>query len=261
MDVYSYNVNGIRACVKKGFRDWMTEAKPTIVGLQEVRSPVDQVPEDLHGFDGFAHHFVAAEKKGYSGVGLLAAMEPDEVVTTMGEERFDVEGRFQLARFGKLTIVNVYVPNGTGPNRDLSRIPYKLDFTKRLFDILEAERSKGGRILVMGDYNTAHREIDIARPKANVKNSGFRPEEREEMDRILALGWTDTFRHFEKGPDHYTWWSQRFGVREKNIGWRIDYIMASPGAMKFVKGAAIHPMVMCSDHCPISVRLDDKVLK
>ena len=128
------------------------------------------------------------------------------------------------------------------------------------FDLLEADRAAGVPLLVMGDFNTAHREIDLARPKQNRETSGFRPEEREELDRWLREGWTDTFRHFEDGPGHYTWWSQRRGVRAKNIGWRIDYVLASPGAMPFLRRAEIHPEVQGSDHCPISVDLDPHIL-
>ncbi|MCZ7585437.1 MAG: exodeoxyribonuclease III [Deltaproteobacteria bacterium] len=201
-------------------------------------------------------------KKGYSGVGFYAKNEPDDYETSMGEAKFDVEGRYQSARFGKLRVVNVYVPNGTGPNRDLSRIPYKLAFSRLLFDLLEKEKKRGGRILVMGDFNTAHEEIDLARPKDNVKNSGFRPEERAEFSRWIGAGWVDTFRRFHPGaPGHYTWWTQRGGARERNVGWRIDYVLASPAAMKFVKAASIHPGVMSSDHCPIGVTLDPAILK
>jgi exodeoxyribonuclease-3 len=203
---------------------------------------------------------VSAERRGYSGVGLWSREAPDAVETTLGDPSFDTEGRLQIARFGALTVVNGYFPNGNGKNRDNGRVPYKLSFYRALFDRLEADRAAGRPILVMGDFNTAHREIDLARPKQNVKTSGFLEEEREEFDRWLRAGWVDTFRAFEPGEGHYTWWSQRFGVREKNIGWRIDYVLASEGAMKHVRQAKIHPDVRGSDHCPISVELDRKVL-
>jgi exodeoxyribonuclease-3 len=165
----------------------------------------------------------------------------------------------QIARFGRLVIANGYFPNGNGKNRDNSRIPYKLDWYQALFDKVERIRRGGYRVLVIGDLNTAHKEIDIARPKANVKTSGFRPEERAELDRWIDAGWIDTFRAFEPGPDHYSWWSQRFGVRAKNIGWRLDYCLASPAAMKYVKGAFIEPDVMGSDHCPVGVDVDPAI--
>ncbi|MBZ0273576.1 exodeoxyribonuclease III [bacterium] len=259
--IYSWNVNGMRACVSKGFCEWMERTRGDIVAMQEVRAGADRIPEAVLSFDGYRTHFYPAQRAGYSGVGLMSRRAPDEIVTSIGETRFDAEGRVQMARFGKLLIVNVYVPNGNGKDRDLSRIPYKLDFSRRLFDVLEPERRAGGRILVMGDFNTAHEEIDIARPKDNVKNSGFRPEERAEFGRWLEGGWIDTFRAFEKNGGHYTWWSQRFGVREKNIGWRIDYILASPAAMEFVKRAEIHAHDKGSDHCPISVAVVPGIFK
>jgi len=139
-------------------------------------------------------------------------------------------------------------------------VPYKLAFYAALFDRVERLRRSGLRVLVMGDFNTAHREIDLARPKANENTSGFLPEERAEFDRWMGAGWVDTFRHFEPGDGHYTWWSQRFGVREKNIGWRIDYVLASPAAMKFVRSAFIQPEVRGSDHCPVGVDVDRRIL-
>jgi exodeoxyribonuclease-3 len=256
---YSYNVNGLRACTKKGFREWLKTSRADLVGLQEVRALPEQLEDDVRKPSRWHTHFVPAERKGYSGVGLYSRWQADEVETSLGEERFDSEGRLVFSRFGELLVVNGYFPNGSGKDRDNSRVPYKLDFYRALFEKLEAERAAGGRILVMGDFNTAHEERDLARPKSNEKTSGFLPEEREELGRWLKSGWTDTFRHFEEGTGHYSWWSQRFGVRAKNIGWRIDYILASPGAMEYVRGARIHPKVMCSDHCPISVDLDPAI--
>ncbi len=254
--IVSWNVNGIRSVAKKGFRDWLDASGAHIVGLQEVRAGEEQVPAEIRVPDGWHSHWVAAERAGYSGVGILARRPHDELRTCLGSRPLDCEGRLQIARFGALTIVNGYFPNGTGPNRDLSRIPFKLRFYKKLFDVLEQEKNRGARILVMGDFNTAHEEIDLARPKENRETSGFTDVERKELARWLAKGWIDTFRHFEKGGGHYTWWSQRFGVREKNIGWRIDYILASPAAMEHIRCAAIHPEVKGSDHCPISVDVD-----
>ena len=261
MRVISWNVNGLRACAKKGFGGWLQRSGGAIVGVQEVRAKRDQLPEDVASPAGWTTHFVDAERPGYSGVGLFARREPDDVQDALGEARFDCEGRVQIARFGRLRVVNVYFPNGSGNDRDNGRVPYKLDFYRHLFEVLQRLRRSGARILVMGDFNTAHREIDLARPKTNLKTSGFLPEEREELDRWLRRGWVDTFRHFEPDAEGaYTWWSQRFGVRERNVGWRIDYILASPSAMPFVKGAAIHPKVMGSDHCPISAVVDPKIL-
>jgi len=190
----------------------------------------------------------------------LSRESPDKVVTTLGDPAFDAEGRLQVAFFGDLVVANVYFPNGSGRNRDNSRIPYKLAFYQRLFDVLEDLKPAERPILVLGDFNTAHEEIDLARPKANKKTSGFCENEREELDRWLRAGWHDTFR--ERHPDggHYTWWSQRFGVREKNIGWRIDYVLASEAAAPFIQDAFILPEVRGSDHCPVGVEVDRKIL-
>lgn len=260
MKVISWNVNGIRAIAKKGLTGFLQKERPQIVGMQEVRAHPDQLSEELRQPPRWHASFCPAERLGYSGVALYSRKRPDEVVSCFGETRFDKEGRFQLARFKELLVVNAYFPNGNGKDRDNSRIPYKLDFYRRLFRFLDDDKKKGRPILVMGDFNTAHADIDLARPKQNAKTSGFTQEEREELDRWLKEGYVDTFRHFEKGPGHYTWWSQRQGVREKNIGWRIDLVLASHGAMPFVKRAFIHKHITGSDHCPIGVVVDPAVL-
>ncbi|MDF1564217.1 MAG: exodeoxyribonuclease III [Deltaproteobacteria bacterium] len=256
MRVVSWNVNGLRAAVRKGFHEWVPTAQAEVIGLQEVRADLAQLEKLGAVPEGWHFHLSAAERPGYSGVGLLSRRPPDRVDVSLGEPRFDEEGRLQLAHFGRLLVANVYFPNGSGKERDNGRVPYKLDFYRALLARLQAERRKGKRVLVMGDYNTAHREIDLARPKANRQTSGFLVEECEELDRWLAEGYVDTFRHFEKGEGHYSWWSQRLGARERNVGWRIDYVLASQAAMPFVKGAFIWPEVMGSDHCPVGVDLD-----
>lgn len=261
--IYSWNVNGLRSA-KEAFLDWLPQSRATVVALQEVRALPSQLDAELlRPRPGrWRSHLSAAEKKGYSGVALYSKQAPDELETTLGEPEIDAEGRLQIARFGALTVVNGYFPNGSGKNRDHSRVPFKLDFYRRLFERLEPARAAGERILVMGDFNTAHAEIDLARPKGNKKTSGFLPEEREELDRWLREGWTDTFRAFhEDQGGHYTWWSQRAGCRERNVGWRIDYVLASPGALPFVRSAAIHPEVLGSDHCPISVSVDPELFE
>jgi exodeoxyribonuclease-3 len=260
MRIVSWNVNGLRAAMSKGFRRWLSRSPAAVVGLQEVRAREDQLAEHTRAFRGWFTAFSPALRPGYSGVGIVARRAPDAIVTSLDAPEFDVEGRFQLARFGALTLVNAYFPHGAGKSRDNSRIPYKLAFYRRVFDLLEAERRRGAPILVMGDFNTAHLPIDLARPKQNVENSGFRPEEREELDRWLRSGWIDTFRRFEPGPGHYSWWSQRAGVREKNVGWRIDLVLASPGAAPFLKGAFIEGEVRGSDHAPVGVEVDEAIL-
>ncbi len=257
--IMSWNVNGLRACASKGFTRWLGRCGAEIVGVQEVRANEEQLPKNVASPRLWHTAFHSAERKGYSGVGLYSRRAPDSINTRLGKSEFDCEGRVQLARFGRLVVANIYFPNGNGKARDNSRVPFKLEFYRTLFAELERLRRGGSRVLVMGDFNTAHREIDLARPKANRKTSGFLPNECAELDRWIDAGWTDTFRHFEPGPDHYSWWSQRFEVRKKNIGWRLDMVLASPAAMKFVRNATIHRTVMGSDHCPVSVEVDPEI--
>lgn len=259
--IYSWNVNGLRACAQKGFLDWLARAKADVVGLQETRVTLDQLTDELRAPKRLHTYFSSAERLGYSGVALYAKRPFDRVETSLGVPEFDSEGRVQIATLGALTIANVYFPNGNGKERDNSRVPYKMAFTQRVFDTLEPLRRSGGRVIVMGDFNTAPEAIDLARPKTNLKTSGFLPEEREQLKQILAAGWVDSFRRGNPAGEHYTWWSQRFGVREKNVGWRIDLAFVSEGVMPFLRSARIHPDVMGSDHCPISLELDSAVLE
>jgi exodeoxyribonuclease-3 len=258
--VISWNVNGLRACAKKGFAEWLARSRAQIVGLQEVRALPDQLPDGLDRPTRWHSAFSPAERLGYSGVGLYSRQAPDRVETSLGEARFDAEGRLQIAHFGRLVVVNGYFPKGSGKDRDNSRVPYKLDFYRAVFERAERLRRSGRRVLVMGDLNTAHRELDLARPKDNQKTSGFLPVERAELDRWMDAGWVDTFRRFEPGGGHYSWWSQRQGARERNVGWRIDYVLASPAAAKYLQRAFIQPDVRGSDHCPVGVDLDRAIL-
>jgi exodeoxyribonuclease-3 len=243
-----------------GFGRGLGRSGGWLVGVQEVRAPPEAIPPALRSPRGWNTHFVAAERAGYSGVGLFARQAPDRVETSLGEKRFDAEGRLQIARFGRLVVANVYFPKGSGKDRDNSRVPYKLDFYAALEERLGRLRRGGLRVLVIGDFNTAHAEIDLARPRENQHTSGFLPEERAELDRWQAAGWVDSFRRFEAGPGHYSWWSQRGGARERNVGWRIDAVWASPAAMRFVRGAFVLPKVRGSDHCPVGVEVDPTIL-
>lgn len=258
--IYSWNVNGLRAAQKKGFGPWLQQSNADIVGVQEVRALESQLPNELRYPTDYHAHFVAAERKGYSGVGLFSRDCPSRVDSKLGHSEIDAEGRLQLCSFGKLQVINGYFPNGNGKQRDNSRVPFKLEFYRRLKETLQAFMDAEAPVLVMGDFNTAHREIDLARPKQNKETSGFRPEEREALQAWLDAGWVDSFRQLNADPGHYTWWSQRSGVREKNIGWRIDYILLSPAAAFYLEAADIHPKVTGSDHCPISVTLNRDVL-
>lgn len=257
--IVSWNVNGLRACAKKGFSTWLDQTPAAIIGLQEVRALPDQLPDDVREPAGWHTHLHPAERKGYSGVGLYSRRPFDSVTTGIGLHEHDLEGRIQTATFGELTIVNGYFPNGNGKNRDNSRVPFKHAFYEQLRTTLRDGAQSGQKILVIGDWNTAHRAIDLARPKANEKTSGFLPEEREAMDRWFQDGWVDTFRHFHDSPGHYSWWSNRAGARANNVGWRIDYVLASPAAMDHVVSAAIHPEIEGSDHCPVSVHVKNTI--
>ena len=255
MRVVSWNVNGLRACARKGFLPFLAVSGADIVGLQEVRAFEHQLDPDVRTPPGWHAAFSPAERPGYSGVAIYSREPPTSVETSLGHTRFDLEGRLLIARFGRLAVASVYFPKGSGRDRDNSRVAYKLDFYAAVFDRLQTLRRRGP-VLVIGDYNTAHERIDLARPAANAKTSGFLPEERAELSRWLQAGWVDTFRHRHTGePGHYSWWRQWGGARERNIGWRIDYVLASPAAAKRVTDAFIWPEATGSDHCPVGVDL------
>lgn len=258
--IASWNVNGLRAIGKKGFSGWRGRCEAEIIGVQETRATLEQLPPKLAKPRNWHFGLSEAKRAGYSGVGLYSRLEPDEVETSLGDARFDEEGRVQVARFGKLVVANVYFPNGNGQRRDNSRVPYKLDFYRAVYDALAVQRAKGRRVLVMGDFNTAHQDRDLARPRDNRKTSGFLPEERAELGRWLDSGWTDAFREFESAPGHYTWWTTRGDCRARNIGWRIDLVLCSEAARPFLRGAFHQRRVMGSDHCPIGVDLDPSIL-
>jgi exodeoxyribonuclease-3 len=256
MRIVSWNVNGLRACAAKGFDRFLVNSKADIIGLQEVRAFPEQLDIKTRSPRGWFTRFVAAERPGYSGVGLYSRVAPDRVESTLNDARFDAEGRLLIAHFGRLAVVTAYFPKGSGKERDNSRVPYKLDFSAAVFDRIQHLKRRGP-VFVIGDYNTAHAAIDLARPKTNDKTSGFLPAERAELSRWIAAGWVDTFRaaHPAEG-DRYTWWRQWGGMREKNVGWRIDYVFASPSGAARVRDAFIWKDVLGSDHCPVGVDID-----
>lgn len=267
MKIVSWNINGIRAILgqnpkrkydkiendNKLFK-YIDIEKPDILCLQETKAEESQINEDLRyppGYVGYYNH--CKIKKGYSGVVTFSKKEPLDVKYGFGIEKFDNEGRFIETDFGDFTLMNVYFPNGTS-GRD--RIDYKLEFYDALFAYSEKLRKKGKSIIICGDYNTAHNEIDLARPKENEKNSGFLPEERVKIDEILSMGYIDSFRKFESKGEKYTWWSNRGGSRERNIGWRIDYHMVSDNLMPHVTNSYHREDIWGSDHCPIIIELN-----
>jgi len=253
MRFLSWNVNGLRACAKKGFTGFLRRCGADVLALQEVRALPGQLDAGLRSPPGWYTTFSPAERPGYSGVAVYSRARPDRVETSLGEARFDVEGRFLVAHFGRLAVASVYFPKGSGRQRDNSRVPYKLDFSRAVFEKVEQLRRRGP-VYVAGDYNTAHQAIDLARPESNVKNSGFLPEERAEISRWIDAGWVDVFRARHPGAaGHYSWWRQFGGARKNNVGWRIDYVLASPSAARRVQDAFLWPEVLGSDHCPVGV--------
>jgi exodeoxyribonuclease-3 len=252
MKLYSWNVNGYRAAWRGGFLDWLRERAPDVVCLQETKVHPEQLDEErLHPL-GYRSYWHSARKRGYSGVATLCKREPARVTEGLGVPAFDDEGRVLTTEIADLVLVNAYFPNS---QRDHARLPHKLAFCDAILQRLDAYRQEGRHVILCGDYNIAHRPIDLANPKQNERNAGYLPEERAWMDELEAHGWIDAFRHACDEPGHYTWWSYRPGVRERNIGWRIDYFTVNPQLVARVARAFIEPQVMGSDHCPIGLEI------
>jgi exodeoxyribonuclease-3 len=249
----SWNVNGIRAAAKKGFHDWFRSTNADIVCLQETKASPEQLDPSLIQIDAHGSYFSSSiVKKGYSGVVTYSRFAPKKAEMGMGEAVYDNEGRIIVTEFGDFVLLNVYFPNGKASKE---RLQYKLDFYESFQKHVAARIKRGQEVIICGDVNTAHKEIDLARPKENVKVSGFLPEERAWMDRFFADGFIDSFRLFNQEPGNYTWWDQLTRARERNVGWRIDYFMVSTSLTERIKSAAIHPEVTGSDHCPISLEI------
>ena len=255
MKILSFNVNGIRAILKKGFLEDVARLKPDVLFLQETKADVDQIPEEVRNLDGYHTFWHSCErKKGYSGVGVMTKIKPDDVNMKIGVEDIDNEGRIMEVDFGAFIAYGVYFPNGSQGNK---RVPYKLDFYDQLFARCEEQRKAGKKIVVCGDYNTAHREIDLARPKENQKTTGFLPEERVKLDELVDNGWLDTFREFYPDEEaRYSYWDYFTRARERNVGWRIDYHWITEDLRPALKNAFISDDVMGSDHCPVGIILN-----
>ncbi len=252
--IISYNVNGIRAAMKKGLMDWLQTNPADIFCLQETKAHKDNVDHQQFTDLGFAQHWFSAEKKGYSGVAIFSKKEPDEVIVGNGFAMSDAEGRVIRADFGKLTVINAYFPSGTSGDE---RQTYKYQWLEEFQEYIDELKQKRKHLIVLGDYNIAHKEIDIHDPKGNKNSSGFLPAERAWMDKWLASGMVDSFRQMNQDPHHYSWWSQRFpSVRLQNKGWRIDYISVTENLKKNIVAANILPDLKHSDHCPIFLELN-----
>ncbi len=253
MKLYSWNVNGIRANYKKGMMDWFNNIQPDILGVQETKAHPEQLTDDLRAPEGYHTYWASAAKKGYSGVGLYSKVEPKSVQIGLGIEEFDDEGRTIVAEYDDFTLLTAYFPNGS---RDHSRVPFKMRYKEAFLAYCNTLREQGQSVIFCGDINTAHNEIDLARPKSNTKTTGFLLEERAWIDKVIKQGYVDIFR--ELNPDlegAYNWWSNRSGARQRNVGWRIDFFFISDDLRDRVETAAIHAEVMGSDHCPISLTL------
>lgn len=252
MYIVSYNVNGIRAAVSKDFPAWLDAASPDVVCVQESKAQPEQIPVHTLEERGYHSYWHSAERRGYSGVGILAKQQPDHVEHGMGMERYDREGRLMRADFGDLSVISVYHPNGGGSEeRHFFKMDWLRDF-QRYINGLVKERP---RLVIAGDFNICHKDIDIHDPEKHVDVSGFLPEERDWMTSFLDSGFTDSFRQFNKQPHQYTWWSWRANARARNLGWRIDYNMVTNNLVSNLKDAGIMPEVKHSDHCPAWVRL------
>ncbi|TVR90650.1 MAG: exodeoxyribonuclease III [Spirochaetaceae bacterium] len=247
MQIASWNVNGIRACAKKGFFDWLSQTSPDIVCLQETRAEPTQLGEqELHPA-GYLSYWQSAEKKGYSGVALYSKHEPT-AVRTLGHPEFDSEGRVLFLEFDSLVVGSAYFPNSQDGGK---RLEYKLKFCDAIMTELGSMVASGKDVILAGDYNIAHQPIDIARPAENENSAGYLPEERAWMSSFLSSGYIDTFRQFDTSPGRYTWWSYRGGARTRNVGWRIDYHCVNERLSSRLESVQIQAEVHGSDHCPI----------
>ncbi|MBS7241866.1 MAG: exodeoxyribonuclease III [Treponema sp.] len=252
MKIITWNVNGIRAVEKKDFCSWLANCGADVVCIQETKAKPEQLSENLTAPAGYKAYWASAVKAGYSGTAIYSKSEPDKV-EVLGDDRFDSEGRVLMAYFGKLVVISAYFPNSQDKG---ARLDYKLAFCDAVLKKLDGLVADGYDIVLCGDYNIAHKAIDLANPKTNEGNAGYLPEERAWMDKFTTSGYVDTFRHFCQEPKMYSWWSYRFHAREKNVGWRIDYANVNERLLPKVKSCVINSDVMGSDHCPVTLELE-----
>jgi len=253
MQIITYNVNGVRAAANKGLLEWLDSVKPDILCLQETKAQPEQIPTFSFQEMGYHCYYFSAKKKGYSGVAILSKQEPSDVVYGMNIPKYDDEGRFLRADFGDLSVVSVYHPSGSSGEE---RQAFKMEWLDDFYDYVHELAKTRPNLIISGDYNICHRSIDIHDPIRNATSSGFLPAEREWMEKFINSGFIDTFRFFNQEPHQYTWWSYRSDARAKNLGWRIDYNMATNSLEKNLKRSVILPSAMHSDHCPVLLEID-----
>ena len=252
MKILSYNVNGIRAALNKGFGDWLKDAAPDVICLQETKAIKEQVDTAIFEDLGYNHYWHSAQKKGYSGVAILTKDTPLNVQKGTGIEHMDFEGRVVRADFGHLSIISLYLPSGT----NLQRLDYKFKFMDDFQDYINTLKKESPNLVICGDYNICHRAIDIHDPVRNKNISGFLPAEREWIDGFINSGFVDSFRYINPEPHQYSWWSYRANARKNNKGWRIDYNLVSENLKKNIKRAFLLPDAKHSDHCPVGLELE-----
>ncbi|MDN5353994.1 MAG: exodeoxyribonuclease [Candidatus Cloacimonadota bacterium] len=252
MEIYSWNVNGLRAAVRKNFLEFIEDEDPDILAIQETKLQEEQIPEEVKNLSQYHQYWNFAEKRGYSGVAVFTKQKPEKVEYTIGDADYDAEGRLLILYFSDFVLLNCYFPNG---KMSEERLQYKLNYYDKMFNLMQKLRKAGHNVVVCGDYNTAHKEIDLANPERNKDISGFLPIERKWLDKLVNNDWVDTFRQFNQQPGQYSWWTYRFGARKRNAGWRIDYFFVNKDFMNRVKDAFIRQDIMGSDHCPIGVEL------
>jgi exodeoxyribonuclease-3 len=251
--IISYNLNGIRSAISKGLMDWIKAADPDILCFQELKAEPGQLDLSLFDKAGYHHYWHPAQKKGYSGVAIFSKQKADHIEYGCGIPHYDFEGRVIRADFGDVSVISVYHPSGSsGEERQAFKIKWLGDF-QNYIDTLKKKRPK---LIICGDYNICHRAIDIHNPKSNANNSGFLPEERDWIDQFMRSGFIDSFRHYNKEPHNYSWWTFRANSRSKNLGWRIDYNLVSSNLEAQMKRAAILPEAKHSDHCPVMLEID-----
>lgn len=253
MKLASWNVNGIRACSQKGFLKWFEETNADVVCIQENKAQMDQCDATIINPLKYYSSWHSAQKKGYSGVTTFSKKEPLAIYTGMDIEEFDVEGRVLTFEYKDFVLINAYFPNSQDGGK---RIDYKVRFCEAMLNYCESFRKKGKNVILCGDYNIAHKPIDLKNPKANEKNAGYLPEERAWMEKFIdQKGYVDAFRKFDQSPDKYTWWTYRFNAREKNVGWRIDYFTSNPEFSDRLKNCYLQNEVFGSDHCPVILEI------